>query len=268
LKNRLYVFLLHRPLPIAGRGCCVYSPENYEDVIMDITHSSSETQELAKAMLKVQATLSPAIKDATKPFTQNRYATFNCVMDTCRDALQDNGIWLCQYPVQVEAGHMGLVTKLTHAESGQWQASLAVVPLPKADPQGYGSCITYAKRYALTAMLGMVTEDDDGEGAKILEKSGAGSRRAVNAPQKSKESQPTSTLGQHQKSPSKPTQEEGNFSSLPRIDGITYQNISTTDGRPCIIAVGNTQPKKEVLSGIGFKWNPQRKVWWRFADAS
>ena len=64
-----------------------------------------------------------------------------------------------------------LVTKLTHAESGQWESSLAVVQLPKADPQGMGSAMTYARRYALTAMLGMVTEDDDGEGAKNGKKS-------------------------------------------------------------------------------------------------
>lgn len=197
--------LLHRPLPIAGRGRSVYAPENHEDVFMDITHSSSETKELAKAMLKAQAALSPAIKDATNPFTQNRYASFNRVMDTCREALLHNGIWLCQYPVQVETGHMGLVTKLTHAESGQWQASLAVVPLPKADPQGYGSCITYAKRYALTAMLGMVTEDDDGEGAKVPEKTGAGSRRPAAVPQRDKDTQPIPTQGQGQKNASEPT---------------------------------------------------------------
>ena len=235
---------------------------------MEIINCSAEIKALAKAMLKVQAALSPAIKDATNPFTQNRYATFNCVMDTCRDVLLENGIWLCQYPVQVEIGHMGLVTKLTHAESGQWQASLAVVPLPKADPQGYGSCITYAKRYALTAMLGMVTEDDDGEGAKMPVKSSTASRKPANAPQREKEPQSASTQGPRQKSPSQTTQEPDDFSSLPHIDGITYQSIATTDGRPCIIAVGNTQPKKDVLAGIGFKWNPQRKMWWKYAEAS
>jgi len=268
LEEQLFALAVAPALTHHGWGLPLFSTGNQKDVIMDITHSSTDTKELAKAMLKVQSALTPAIKDATNPFTQNRYATFNCVMDTCRDALQDNGIWLCQYPVQVDTGHMGLVTKLTHAESGQWQASLAVVPLPKADPQGYGSCITYAKRYALTAMLGMVTEDDDGEGAKIPEKSGVASRRPTNAPQRQKESRTTTTQGPRQNSASKPTQEQSDFSDLPRIDGVTYQSITTTDGRPCIVAVGNTQPKKEVLAGIGFKWNPQRKFWWKYADAS
>ena len=231
-------------------------------------YQSQDITELAKVMLHVQAALQPAMKDAENLFTKSHYATLNSVMDACRDTLISNGIWLCQYPVPAEPGHMGLVTKLTHAESGQWQASLAVTPLPKADPQGYGSCITYARRYALTAMLGIIIEDDDGEGAKMPEKPGTGTKRPVNAPQKAKEPQSTPTQGAHPKSASKTPQEQGNFSSLPRIDGITYQNIATTDGRPCVIAVGNTQPKKELLMGIGFKWNAQRKMWWKYADAS
>ena len=125
---------------------------------------SEQICELAQALIKVQGQLQPALKDANNPFTKSKYATLNSVMDSCRDALLSNGIWLCQYPVPAEPGYLGLVTKLTHAESGQWQASLAVVPLPKADPQGVGISMTYMRRYALSAMLGIVTEEDtDGE---------------------------------------------------------------------------------------------------------
>ena len=135
-------------------------------------YQSENITDLAKALLNVQRTVQPATKDAENPFTKSWYASLNSVMDACRDALIENGIWLCQYPVPVDQPNsMGLVTKLTHAESGQWQSSLAVIPLPKADPQGMGSAMTYARRYALTAMLGMVTEDDDGEGAKKWQKS-------------------------------------------------------------------------------------------------
>ena len=163
---------------------------------------------------------------------------------------------------------MGLVTKLTHAESGQWQASLAVVPLPKADPQGYGSCITYAKRYSLTAMLGMVTEDDDGEGAKMPAKQPGGARRPRNTPQTQKGPPGAATQAPPVQNGAKSPQAQGNFSGLPRIDGITYQSVTATDGRACIIATGRTQPKKELLVGAGFKWNAQRKMWWRYAEAS
>ena len=148
------------------------------------TFCSEEIGKLAQALLKVQRQLQPALKDADNPFTKSRYATLNSVMDSCRQALLDNDIWLCQYPVPVESGCLGLVTKLTHAESGQWQASLAVVPLPRADPQGVGISMTYIRRYALSAMLGIVTEEDtDGEFPQNRQNGAIRTKRATNAPQ-------------------------------------------------------------------------------------
>ena len=137
-----------------------------------LEYCSAEISELAKALIAVQRELLPAARDGTNPFTRSNYATLNSVMEACRDVLLAHGIWMTQLPVpapvELGPGHIGLLTKLTHAESGQWQSSLAVVPLPKADPQGMGSAITYARRYALTAMLGIITEeDDDGEAAKM-----------------------------------------------------------------------------------------------------
>ena len=215
------------------------------------SYQSQDITELAKALLAVQSQLQPALKDAENPFTRSSYATLNSVMNTCRQALLTNGILMTQFPVPAETGHLGLATKLIHAESGQWHSSLAVVPLPKADPQGYGSAQTYARRYALCAMLGIVTEDDDGEGAKM--------------PQSARKSRtPAHERNQARNTP--PAREEN--SGLPKIDGITYQNITSTDGRTCIIASGNTQPKKEMLMGLGFKWNAQRKMWWKYADAA
>lgn len=215
------------------------------------SYHSKDITELAKALLAVQSQLQPALKDAENPFTRSSYATLNSVMDTCRAALLANGILMTQFPVPAETGHLGLATKLIHAESGQWHSSLAVVPLPKADPQGYGSAQTYARRYALCAMLGIVTEDDGGEGAKM--------------PQSARKSRtPAHERNQARNTP--PAREES--SGLPKIDGITYQNITSTDGRTCIIASGNTQPKKDLLMGLGFKWNAQRKMWWKYADAA
>ena len=56
--------------------------------------------------------------------------------------------------------------------------------------------------------------------------------------------------------------------NLPPREGITYQQVTAQDGRPCIIATGNTQAKKELLTGSGFRWNPQRKLWWKYVDAA
>ena len=151
-------------------------------------YTSQEVGELAKALINVQRQLQPATKDADNPFTKSKYATLNSVMDSCRDALLSNGIWLCQYPVPAEPGYLGLVTKLTHAESGQWQSSLAVVPLPKADPQGVGISMTYMRRYALSAMLGIVTEEDtDGEFASDKPNRPQRQKNAVTAPQRGKQ---------------------------------------------------------------------------------
>lgn len=234
---------------------------------MNCIYQSQDITELAKALLNVQRQLLPAAKDSTNTFTQSSYASLKSVMDTCRDALLDNGIWLCQYPVPVETpGCLGLVTKLTHAESGQWQSSLAVVPLPKADPQGMGSAITYARRYALTAMLSMVTEDDDGEGAKTGTKSATRAKRAINQPQTQKCLQGEGFQGY--KTFQASNGQSAKLKNLPQLEGIAYQILMAQDGRKCIIATGNTQVRKEILHGAGFSWNAQRKVLWKYADAA
>ena len=230
-------------------------------------YQSENITELAKYLLNVQRTVQPVTKDAENPFTKSWYASLNSVMDACRDALIENGIWLCQYPVPVEQPNtIGLVTKLTHAESGQWQSSLAVVPLPKADPQGMGSAMTYARRYALTAMLGMVTEDDDGEGARTGRKTPSRPRLPVNAPEARKAASGGTNVANS--SPVTSNRPAAALENLPPLEGITYQQVTAQDGRPCIIASGNTQAKKEILTGAGFRWNPQRKLWWKYVDAA
>ena len=225
---------------------------------------SDQIRELAQALLKVQRQLQPALKDANNPFTRSKYATLNSVMDSCRDALLSNGIWLCQYPVPAESGYLGLVTKLTHAESGQWQSSLAVVPLPKPDPQGVGISMTYMRRYALSAMLGIVTEEDtDGEFNPDKLNRPQKQKNAISAPQKGETVQDDS--GQAKKISPASNRASGGLSTLPHLDGISYQIVPAKDGRECILATGNTAEKKEQLSAAGFHWNSQRKIWWKYA---
>ena len=102
-------------------------------------YQSESVTELAKALILVQQNLQPALKDASNPFTKSTYASLNSVMESCREILLRNGVWLTQLPVpapeHLGGGYIGLLTKLTHAESGQYQSSLMVVPLPKNDPQ-------------------------------------------------------------------------------------------------------------------------------------
>ena len=233
---------------------------------MDFVDHSPNNTELAKALLNVQRQMAPATKDAVNPFIKNRYATLNSVMEACREALLNNGIWLTQLPVpapiELGPGHIALMTKLTHAESGQWQSSLTVIPLPKADPQGMGSAITYARRYALTAMLGMITEDDDGEAAKLPQKANNGRFHVNHATNDRRSAQPGAEADFYS------GESPFNDPSLPQLEGVSYQYTTAQDGRQCVIATGNTHLKQEILSGAGFRWNAQRKFWWKYANAA
>lgn len=212
------------------------------------SYCSNDITQLAKAMLAVQKQLNPATKDATNPYTRSRYATLNAVMDACKTALLDNGIWLTQITVPSEPGTIALLTKLTHAETGQYQASVTVLPLQKPDCQGAGTAITYARRYALTAMLGIVTEDDDdGESAKLPPRP----TRPTPSPQP-------------QAQPQVQSQDQ---LDLPQIAGVTYRNTTMADGRSYVIATGDTRPGKDRLHAAGFRWDAAQKQWWRAATA-
>ncbi|BDQ36836.1 single-stranded DNA-binding protein [Pseudodesulfovibrio nedwellii] len=226
---------------------------------MESQMCSPEITELVEAMIQVQQTLSPALKDAENTFTNSRYATLHSVMNACRDALLQHGIWLTQYPVSVELNQLGLVTKIVHAETGQWQASLLTMPLPKNDPQGYGSAMTYARRYGLSALIGIVTEnDDDGEMASQQREPQNGVFQSRNCGNNSPAAQPLSMA-------------KGNAPgavNLPRLDGVQYRKGTANDGKQCVLATGDTHPKKEFLRKAGFRWDGTRKVWWRYADAA
>ena len=231
-------------------------------------NQSQDITELSRAMLQVQQGIRPAMKDATNPFTRSNYATLNSVMESCRDALLSQGILFtqlpCPAPVELGAGHIGLETRLIHAESGQWISSMAVIPLPKNDPQGMGSAITYARRYSLCAMLGIVTEDDDGESAKISLQTATTQRRGAGSPQRQKE--PSDNSIPANKNSGALKRVTGDFKNLPKLDGVTYHTVQAQDGRPCIIARGETASKKTLLMAAGFTWNQQQRLWWKYAD--
>lgn len=208
--------------------------------------SSPEMGELAKAMIKVQRALAPVCKDAENPFVKSRYATLNAVIDACRDALIAQAVWVVQVPVAVEVGHLGLMTKLVHGESGQWQSSLMVIPLPKNDPQGYGSALTYARRYGLATLVGLVSEtDDDGEASMPTRTRAKAADKAK--PPSMAQAQPEAPAG------------------LPMIDGIDYQTVAASNGKACVIATGNARDKRPLREQAGFRWDGSRKLWWRYA---
>ena len=232
--------------------------------------SSSTITKLAKAMLKVQAAIGPAFKDKANDFTKSKYATLNSVMTACMDILTENGIWVTQYPVGVQGDGkvLGLVTKLVHVESGEWQSSLLVMPLPKSDPQGYGSALTYARRYSLSSMVGIVTEDDDGQLACNNGSKGIVPQPFIHANQQ----QPASMTVENNQSTQPSSginQIEANAQanvSLPKIDGVNYQQLTAGNGAPYVVATGQTRGKSPMLKEAGFQWDASNKQWWKYAS--
>lgn len=146
--------------------------------------TSPDIAELSKSLAAAQAKVKGAAKDSENPFFRSKYADLASIWDACRDALSTNGISVVQSPSTTFSGEpeiytaksksgedrsgvkvattVSVVTRLCHA-SGQWMQGTTAAMLPAADPQAVGSAITYLRRYALAAMVGVAPEDDDGE---------------------------------------------------------------------------------------------------------
>lgn len=126
--------------------------------------TSEQINEVATALAKAQAAMQPAIKDAINPAFRSKYADLTAVWEACRKPLTSNGIATMQ-DVETTADGIAVTTRLVHT-SGQWiEFGPLVVPLAKRDAHGVGSATSYAKRYALSAAVGIVSDDDDGNAA-------------------------------------------------------------------------------------------------------
>jgi len=131
---------------------------------------SESIKELSSALNKAQATLQVAKKGRENPYFHSKYADLLSVWDACREALVSNGLSVSQIADMTPDGKAVLETILMHT-TGEWiKGRLPLLPV-KPDPQAQGSAITYARRYSLSAIVGLCTEeDDDAEGAMNREK--------------------------------------------------------------------------------------------------
>lgn len=124
---------------------------------------SEQINEISAALAKAQAKMGAAIKDSTNPHFRSKYADLAAVVDAVREPLTANGIAFTQWAESSDGGVV-VVTMLSHA-SGQWMSGETLVPVSKADAQGYGSAITYGRRYGLQTACGLPADDDDGNAA-------------------------------------------------------------------------------------------------------
>lgn len=123
-------------------------------------NKSESIKNLAAALVKAQMQITHATKDSSNPFFKSKYADLSGVIEAVKEPLNKNGVVFLQIVTET-----GVETTLLH-ESGEFISGVTpVVTSKQNDPQALGSAITYAKRYGLQAIMGLPTEDDDGEKA-------------------------------------------------------------------------------------------------------
>lgn len=118
---------------------------------------------IAAALAKAQSAMGKALKDSTNPAFKSKYADLSSVMDACVPALNANGFAVIQPTVDDEHGRY-VETILLHDSGDQLKCRVPLI-IQKNDMQGYGSAVTYARRYGLMCMAGIAPEDDDGNAA-------------------------------------------------------------------------------------------------------
>jgi len=128
-----------------------------------LTPERPSLKNLAAALCKAQAEMEGAKKDAKNPHFNSKYADLASVWDAIREPLTKNGLSVVQLPRSIPGG-VEVETILLHV-SGESLSSVLAVPATKSDAQGFGSALTYARRYSLMAMVGVAPEDDDGNAA-------------------------------------------------------------------------------------------------------
>jgi hypothetical protein len=124
----------------------------------------TETKELIAALCKAQGEFKSALKDATNPHFKKSYADLSAIWEACREGLNKNGLVVSQQPSGTEQG-WHLITRVYHTSGGYIESVTPIICSRPNDPQAFGSGMTYSRRYALAAILGIVTDDDDAEGA-------------------------------------------------------------------------------------------------------
>lgn len=127
-------------------------------------NKSESIASLAAALVKAQSKIEGATKDKTNPHFRSKYADLSSVVDAIKGPATDNGLAYTQ--VLHDADSSAKVETIILHSSGEWlSCGVISVPVSKQDAQGYGSALTYARRYSLSAAFGVAPEDDDGNAA-------------------------------------------------------------------------------------------------------
>jgi hypothetical protein len=119
---------------------------------------------IASALVKAQREFGPALKSSTNPHFRSKYADLSACIEAVIDALNNNGIYLMQLTEEHQGG-VKVSTVFIHESGEQMSGGSLFMPATKQDAQGFGSALSYARRYSLMAACGIAPEDDDGNQA-------------------------------------------------------------------------------------------------------
>ncbi len=125
---------------------------------------TTTTSAIAKAFVAAQKEFAPAIKNSTNPHFRSAYVDLAGCVEAVLDALNNHGIALMQRTHECDNG-VKVETVLLHESGESITGGIIQVPADKQTPQGYGSALTYARRYSLMAATGIAPEGDDGNAA-------------------------------------------------------------------------------------------------------
>jgi hypothetical protein len=129
-----------------------------------VTETKAAHTGLYAALAAAQSEMGKALKDTANPHFKSKYADLASVTDACMPALTRHGIAVLQPPYDDDSGRY-VKTILVHGASGETAECRVPLIVQKNDMQGYGSAVTYARRYGLMCMAGIAPEDDDGNAA-------------------------------------------------------------------------------------------------------
>ena len=118
-----------------------------------------EKETIYTALLKAQKAFPNIKKDSANPFFKSKYASLDAILEVVTPILHENDLFIAQFPINAE-NRVGVYTSIYYKDGTKIDGSFTLT-LAKDDPQGAGSAITYARRYALVAMLSLNVEDDD-----------------------------------------------------------------------------------------------------------
>jgi len=195
---------------------------------------------IAAALAKAQGEIVGAEKDRENPHFKSKYATLAAVWDACRLPLSKAGIAVFQ-PVTTEGVKVTVTTLLAHA-SGEWIAESLTLKALQDSPQGIGSAMTYGRRYALAAMVGVAPEDedDDGNGAAgnghVVQPAAQAARRESPKPAQRQSQQPSTPAAPPAPAAAAPTTLDGSTGKVADVLELPSGNawsITLMNGFKC-----------------------------------